>query len=319
MHTQRVTSNVLLLLTAIIWGFAFVAQRVGMEYVGPFTFNGVRFALGAFSLIPLLLINHNKATGRPKVRIKTVIWGAGLAGCALFMGASLQQIGIIYTTAGKAGFITGLYVVIVPMLGLLWKQKTNAGTWLGAFLAAFGMYLLSVTESLSLEFGDFLVLIGAFFWAGHVQLIGWLTRRLNPLRLAFFQFMTCSFLSLIAALALEEIAMQGIIDALIPICYGGLLSVGVAYTLQVVAQRHAHAAHAAIILSLEAVFAAFGGWLLLSEILSFRGLIGCTLMLAGMLISQFNVSGDQLKTLLETLLSRPSSHQPLKKSPSNDD
>jgi drug/metabolite transporter (DMT)-like permease len=319
MNRQRITSNLLLLLTAIIWGFAFVAQRVGMEYVGPFTFNGVRFALGAFSLLPLLLINRKNAPHRPEAARKLVIWGGAVAGCALFMGASLQQIGIIYTTAGKAGFITGLYVVIVPMLGLLWKQKTSAGTWLGAFFAAFGMYLLSVTESLTIEFGDFLVLIGAFFWAGHVQLIGWLTRRLNPLRLAFFQFITCSLLSLIAALTLEEIAMQGIVDALIPICYGGLLSVGVAYTLQVVAQRHAHAAHAAIILSLESVFAAFGGWLLLGEILSFQGLIGCTLMLAGMLISQFNISGDQLKTVLETLLSRPVSPQPLKKSPSEED
>lgn len=279
-----------------------------MDYVGPFTFNGVRFALGALSLLPLLYINRKKEELYPESRIKSVMRGGFLAGCALFMGASLQQIGIIYTTAGKAGFITGLYVVIVPILGLFWKQKTSAGTWFGVFLAAIGLYLLSVTEKFTIEFGDLLELIGAFFWAGHVQLIGWLTRRMNSLKLAFFQFITCSLLSLLTAIFKEIITIQGVWDALIPICYGGLFSVGIAYTLQVVAQRHARAAHAAIILSLESVFAVIGGWLILSEMLSLRGVIGCTLMLAGILSSQFNVGPKSLKSLINTCTIRLKQH-----------
>ncbi|MCP4404526.1 MAG: DMT family transporter [bacterium] len=288
MNTQTTRSNLLLLLTAIIWGFAFVAQRMGMEHVGPFTFNGIRFALGGLSLLPLLYVNRKQHSVR-ETPVKTLLWGGALVGVALFFGASLQQIGLVYTSAGKAGFITGLYVVLVPLLGLLWKQKTTSATWLGACLAASGMYLLSVSEQFTIAFGDLLELIGAFFWAGHVLLIGWLTRRMNALRIAFVQFMTCSILSLLAAAFTEEISLDGIMAASLSIAYGGLLSVGVAYTLQVVAQRHAHAAHAAIILSLEAVFAAIGGWLLLGEILSPRGIFGCALMLAGMLMSQLQL------------------------------
>ncbi len=288
LNIQRLTSNALLLLTAIIWGSAFVAQRVGMEYVGPFTFNGVRFALGGCSLLPLLYMKSRGRAKQTQERFWPVIQGGFLAGCALFLGASLQQIGLIYTTAGKAGFITGLYVVLVPILGLFWRQTTSLSTWIGAFLATIGLYLLSVTENFSIAFGDLLELIGAFFWAGHVQLIGWLTRRVDSLKLAFFQFMTCSVLSLAAAVLTETITLQGLSGAFIPICYGGLFSVGIAYTLQVVAQRHAHPAHAAILLSLESVFAVVGGWLLLNEVLSLRGMIGCGFMLSGMLCSQFN-------------------------------
>ncbi len=171
MNTRTLQSDALLLLTAIIWGFAFVAQRVGMDYVGPFTFNGIRFALGGFSLFPLLYLNRKQTAALPHNSMKSSIYGGLLAGGALFIGASLQQVGIIYTTAGKAGFITGLYVVIVPIMGLLWKQQTYAGTWFGAILAAIGMYLLSVTGGFTIALGDLLVFIGAFFWAGHVQLI----------------------------------------------------------------------------------------------------------------------------------------------------
>jgi drug/metabolite transporter (DMT)-like permease len=215
-----------------------------------------------------------------------IILGGGLAGFALFMGATLQQVGLVYTTAGKAGFITGLYVVIVPILGLFWKQQSGLGTWFGAILAAAGLYLLTITAQFTIALGDFLELAGAFFWAGHVLIIGWLSPRIDPIKLAFFQYTACSFLSLLTAVITEVITLHGLFLATLPIAYGGLISVGIAYTLQVVAQRYAHPAHAAIILSLEAVFAAFGGWLILGETLSSRGLIGCSLMLAGMLLSQ---------------------------------
>jgi drug/metabolite transporter (DMT)-like permease len=279
----------LLLSTAVIWGFAFVAQRIGMAYVGPFTFNGVRFALGGLVLLPLLVGRHRKnstAASEPATELKTVAIGGGLAGLALFAGASLQQVGLVYTTAGNAGFITGLYVVIVPILGLFVRQRTNTGTWLGALLAAAGLYLLSVTQNFTIAFGDLLELIGAFFWAGHVLILAWLSPRMQAAKLAFCQYVACSVLSLVTAACLETITLEGLYLAAIPILYGGVLSVGVAYTLQVVAQRHAHPAHAAILLSLEAVFAALGGWLILGETLTPRGLLGCFLMLVGMLLSQ---------------------------------
>lgn len=278
----------LLLLTALIWGFAFVAQRIGMNYVGPFTFNGVRFALGCLVLVPFLTRrrSHGDARRMPAQDLKTTLLGGGLAGLALFCGASLQQVGLVYTTAGNAGFITGLYVVVVPLLGLFWRQRTHAGTWAGALLAAAGLYLLSVSEGFVIAFGDLLELAGAFFWAAHVLIVGWLAPRVPSTRLAFLQFAACSLLSLATAAVFESVRLGAILQAALPILYGGALSVGVAYTLQVVAQRDAHPAHAAILLSLEAVFAALGGWLLLGETLTPRGLLGCALMLAGMLLSQ---------------------------------
>jgi drug/metabolite transporter (DMT)-like permease len=195
-------------------------------------------------------------------------------------------VGLVYTTAGNAGFITGLYVVIVPILGIVFKFRANSGTWIGASLAAVGLYFLSVTENFTIAYGDFLVLVGAFLWATHVLVIGFLSPRTDPLKLAMTQFLICSLLSLITAMIFENITFHSIKDAAIPILYGGVLSVGVAYTLQVVAQRNAHPAHAAILLSLEAVFAAIGGWIMLDEQLTSRGFIGCGLMLSGMLISQ---------------------------------
>jgi drug/metabolite transporter (DMT)-like permease len=290
MHRKTLKADGLLLLTAMIWGFAFVAQRVGMDYVGPFTFNGLRFALGCLVLLPFMARSNGPASVpeaiRPPLSRRRLIGGASLTGVALFAGASLQQVGLVYTTAGNAGFITGLYVVIVPLLGLFWGQRPGAGTWAGAVLAAVGLYFLSVTSSFTIAFGDLLVLIGAFFWAGHVLIIGWLSPRTSPVRLAFFQYVACSALSMITAVIFEEITLAGIAGAAVPILYGGALSVGVAYTLQVVAQQSAHPAHAAILLSLEAVFAAIGGWVMLGERLSVRGLTGCALMLAGMLLSQ---------------------------------
>ena len=290
MRVRTYRADALLLLTATIWGFAFVAQRVGMDYVGPFTFNGVRFALGSLSLVPLLLWTERNAAPSPSplppASRQTILWGGGLAGLFLFSGASLQQVGLVYTTAGNAGFITGLYVVIVPIMGLFLRQRTNTGSWLGAFLAAAGLYFLSITADFTIAWGDFLEVIGAFFWAAHVLIIGRLSPRMNALKLAITQFAVCSVLSLLTAFVIETVTWDGLRQAAMPILYGGLGSVGVAYTLQVVAQKDAHPAHAAIFLSMEAVFAAIGGWWLLNEVLTGRAMFGCGLMLAGMLLSQ---------------------------------
>jgi drug/metabolite transporter (DMT)-like permease len=289
MQARTVQSDLLLLLAAAIWGLAFVAQRMGMEHMGPFTFNAIRFALGVLSLIPVLY--YFEWRGRPdrvfgEINRAMLFSGGAWAGAALFCAVSLQQVGLVYTTAGKAGFITGLYIIIVPILGLLWGQRTGRRTWFGAFLALIGLYLLSVTEDLTLAFGDLLVLVGAFFWAGHILIIARWSRKVCPLELSLAQFTYCALFSLIIALAFETIELDAILAAAIPIAYAGVASVGIAYTLQVIAQRHAPPAHAAVILSLEAVFATIGGWLLLNEWLSWRGLIGCALMMAGMLASQ---------------------------------
>ncbi|MGD9211908.1 MAG: DMT family transporter [Desulfobacteraceae bacterium] len=290
MPTYSLKADLLLLVTALIWGVAFVAQRAGMNYIGPFTFNTIRFAMGILVLLPFIFKgNVNNFAGQRTFHQPTsrlVFWGQITLGIILFCAASLQQVGLVYTTAGKAGFITGLYVVIVPILGMFLKQQTHLGTWLGAILAAAGLYLLSVTENFTFVYGDFLILIGALLWAVHVHLIGWLALKTDSTVLAIIQYLTCSILSFLMAFLFETITFKGIWQAAVPILYGGLLSVGVAYTLQVVAQKEAHPAHAAILLSLESVFAAIGGWLLLNEVLSFRGFIGCCLMLGGMLISQ---------------------------------
>jgi drug/metabolite transporter (DMT)-like permease len=261
-----------------------------MDYVGPFLFNGVRFALGSLVLLPLVLRNgiHRRpgAGNLSRTETKTPVFGSALLGISIFAAASLQQVGLVYTTAGNAGFITGLYVVIVPILGLFWGQRPNIGTWIGALLAAIGLYFLSVSHGLTISYGDLLELIGAFLWAVQILIVGWLSPKADPLKLAFVEFSVCSFLSLVTAFISEKIVFQSLVQAAIPILYGGVLSVGVAFTLQVVAQRNAHPAHAAIIFSLESVFAALGGWLLLNETISLRGLTGCTLMLSGMLLSQ---------------------------------
>ncbi len=286
-------ADILLMITAAIWGFAFVAQRVGMEYVGPFTFNGVRFGLGSLSLIPLIWYLRERNNGKDRWRgtlpFATALGFSALAGLILFAGASFQQVGIVYTTAGKAGFITGLYVILVPIIGYRWGQRASRGTWVGAVLAVIGLYLLSVTGSFTIAKGDLLVLISALFWAAHVLTIAWLSPRMNPIVLASIQFAVCSMLSMVTAFAIETVALDSILQGIIPILYGGLASVGIAYTLQVVAQRTAHPAHASIILTMEGAFAVLGGWLLLNEVLTMRALTGCALMMAGMVVSQIAI------------------------------
>ena len=179
--TREIKSLLILLLTAAIWGFAFVAQRVGMKYLGAFTFNGIRFALGSLSLLPIIYFSKTKSGNEKtdstetlqfkEADLKTIVKSGIIAGSALFAGSSFQQVGLIYTAAGKAGFITSLYIVIVPILGIFLKQKTHITTWLGALTAVVGLYLLSINENLTIEFGDLLEIIGAFFWAVHIQLI----------------------------------------------------------------------------------------------------------------------------------------------------
>lgn len=288
------SADFLLVITAIIWGFAFVAQRMGMEHIGPFTFNAIRFAIGGLSLFPVIYFTTKNITIDPKAvpNKKLLKYSWIFVGIALFAGASLQQIGIVYTTAGNAGFITGLYVVLVPILGIFIGQRTKTNLWIGAILAVIGLYFLSVKAGFQISYGDLIVLLGAFFWAIHVHLISYFSPAMNALKLAQYQFFVCSALSFITAFIFESISFSNIYKAILPILYGGILSVGIAYTLQVIAQKKAHPAHASIILSTEAVFAVIGGWLILHENLTARSTFGCCIMMAGIIFAQINFSNN---------------------------
>ncbi len=288
------TANLLLLLAAAVWGFAFVAQRMGMAHMGPFTFNAIRFGLGAVSLIPVIRATrsrqeHNASLGQ-------VVLSGSVLGVVLFAAASAQQVGIMTTTAGKAGFITGLYVVLVPLLALVWGERASWLTWVGALLAVGGLYFLSGTGQVVLSTGDAWVLLSAFLFAIQIQLLAYLTQRVDPLPLAAAQFVVCSLLSWLVAGFTEPITWGLLEGGLLPILYGGFMSVGLAYTLQAVAQRYARPTPAAIIMSFESPFAALGGWLLLGERLGARGGIGAALMMAGMVLAQAKPKGALVPT-----------------------
>lgn len=275
-----------LLMTALIWGSGFVAQRAASTHVGPLTFNAVRNAISVLALLPLVLRWGRRPPAGGFGWLPGI--GAGsLAGAALFAGGWLQQAGIASTTAGNAGFITGLYVIFVPLLAALGGARLPASTWPAAGLATAGLYLLSVTGDWRIGRGDALVLASAGFWSLHVLLVGWLAPRLNPFWLAWLQVATATVLSVPLAGALEPISWAAIQAAAWPMLYAGILCGAVAFTFQILGQRQAPPAHAAILMSLEAVFAAVFGWLLLDERLGARGMTGAGLMLAGMLVSQW--------------------------------
>jgi drug/metabolite transporter (DMT)-like permease len=292
---SRTACSVCLFTTAVIWGLAFVAQRVGADYMGTFTFNGVRFLLGAVSLIPVILILERGQSADNKLTLMTGIGG----GVILFTASSLQQFGVVLTgSAGKAGFLTGLYTVLVPVLGIFLRRKTRILTWAGAVSAAIGLYLLSVPDMGSINTGDIALVIGAFFWAGHIIFIDWFANRIKAISFSMVQFFTCGLLSLICAFLFETVRLSDISAGIIPILYGGLLSVGVAYTLQCVGQKGVEPARAAIIFSLEALFAAVGGAVILGETMSLRGYAGCAFIFAGIIASQVTVKRKESLTSL---------------------
>ena len=286
MRTQALRADLLMLITAMIWGSTFVAQRIGMDSIGPFLFTGLRFALGAIVLLPLLFRQGSGAARHEPFMQRGLLLGGLSMGLALTLGINLQQVGLLFTSVTNSGFITGLYVIVVPLLGLLIGHKTGIGTWLGAILAVAGMALLSIDENFRVAPGDWIQLVGAFVWGIHVLLVSFFVSRHDAIRLAFLQFVTCAVVSLTLAAIFEAASLEAIWRAAPALAYGGMFAVGVGYTLQVVAQKHAIASHAAVILSLEAVFAALAGALLLDESLSLRGYLGCALMFVGMLAAQ---------------------------------
>lgn len=273
---SRSVANALMLLVALIWGTTFVAQQLGMAHVGPLTYTGVRFLLGALFVLPLALREYGRLQARG-LRIDRTDWLAwcGL-GVLLFLGAVLQQIGIMGTTVSNAGFLTALYVPLVPILAwLVDRQAPHAAVWPASVGSFIGTFMLSGGRFDTLTVGDYWVIASTFFWAAHVLWVGRVASRKGvPVMVAVSQFVVCGVLSMLVALFTEEIALEGIVAAMPAILYGGLLSVGIAYTLQVVAQRHAPATDAAILLSSEILFAAMAGALYLGERLSFIQLMG---------------------------------------------
>ena len=278
-------ANTLLLITAAIWGLGFVAQVLGMNYLEPFAFIGIRFLLGAASLLPLVVFFHHRKW-LPVSPAHTVVKGSLVLGVILFGAGSLQQVGIVYSNASNAGFITGLYMVIVPIIGLALKYRTGLNTWLGCVLAVVGLFLLSVKADFTMGYGDTLLLVGAVGWALHILAIDHYAPRAAPLLLSLGQFIVCGCLAMVVSVFIETTSWEQVRAATYVLIYAGVITVGVAYTLQVIAQERADPTHAAIILSLEAVFGALGGYMFLQEQLSGRELIGCVLMLMGMLVSQ---------------------------------
>ncbi|MFM0338658.1 DMT family transporter [Paraburkholderia fungorum] len=287
---QHLRANLLMLIAAIIWGSAFVAQRLSLDAIGPFLFTGLRFLLGALVVLTMIVCVRRAAlaelTKRAPGGARELLGAGVLLGVVLSVSISLQQIGLQYTKVANAGFISSLYVVIVPLLGVLFRHRTGFGTWLGATLAAVGMYFLSVNEHFSMLYGDWYQLAGALVISVQMMLVGRFALRHDPLMLALVQFVTCGLACLLIGLAIEPVSLAVIARAAPTILYGGALSVGIAYTIQVVAQKHAAPSHAAVIFSMEGVFAAFAGWLVLGETLSARALFGCALMMTGLIVCQ---------------------------------
>ncbi len=286
--SKSLKSIILLFLTAIIWGFAFVAQTVVVGVLSSYAFNGIRFVLGGLSLIPVILIFEREEKNIVKLK-KTILAGV-CAGIILFIASTLQQIGIEITkSAGKAGFLTGLYTVLVPIIYFLFfKKKTHPLIWLGGIFALCGLYFLSTGGNGlgSIGKGDIILIIGAIFWSLHIIVIDRFINEISPIKFAMTQFLVCGFIGLVFTIFTGGIQLSAIEASLIPILYGGIMSAGVAYTCQILGQKDADPTFASIILSTESVFSAIGGAIILGETMSIYGYLGCALIFTGIILSQ---------------------------------
>ncbi len=283
------TKNALILvLTAFIWGTAFVAQSVGMDYLGPFTFNGVRSIIGGVALLPcivLLQMFNGKSSENQGTR-KDLVLGGIACGLLLFAASSLQQIGIQYTTAGKAGFITACYIVIVPVLGIFLKKKTGLKVWAAVVIALAGLYFLCMTEKFTVGKGDILIFVCALVFSLHILVIDYFSPKVDGVKMSCIQFFVCGFASLPFMFLLETPRVEAMLDGWMPLLYAGVLSCGVAYTLQIIGQKNVNPAIASLILSLESCFSVLAGWVVLGERLSVRESIGCVLMFTAIILAQ---------------------------------
>lgn len=288
---MRAKNALMLVMTAFIWGTAFVAQSMGMDYLGPFTFNGVRSLIGGIALLPciLLLQKWNREETGAKVQNgnrKDLILGGTACGLLIFGASSLQQLGIQYTTAGKAGFITAFYIVIVPVLGIFLKKRIGWKVWLAVVIALAGLYFLCITESFTIGKGDALIFLCALVFSLHILVIDYFAPRADGVKMSCIQFFVCGIVSLPFMFLLETPTIAGILAGGVPLLYAGVLSCGVAYTLQIIGQKNVNPAVASLILSLESCFSVLAGWLVLGENLSARETVGCILMFAAIILAQ---------------------------------
>lgn len=288
-------SNLLLLMTAIIWGSAFIAQSKGADVIGPFTFNTVRYALAVVALLPVIYIFSRKRNSENTVDLdiprangtKTLIIGGIATGIALFTASSLQQYAMAFTTAAKAGFITTLYVILVPIVGIFLKKKIRPIIWFCALLAVIGLYLLSIKPgTFSISRGDFFVLLCALAFTGHILIIDYFSPKTDGVKLSCIQFAVVSIASFVAMMMTETFVLSEVLDAIIPLLYTGVLSSSVGYTCQIIAQKKADPVISSLILSLESVFAAIFGALILHESMSGREITGCAIMFVAIIIAQ---------------------------------
>ena len=285
---DRMKNNILLVLTALIWGCAFVAQSVGMDFVGPFTFNMARFLIGAIVLLPVIwFMDRQRKTGAEKgAGQKTLIIGGICCGIALAVASTLQQWGILFTTVGKAGFITAMYIVIVPLLGIFIGKKVRPLIIGGVAIAVVGFYFLCMTESLRLGLGDFLVLLCAIAFSIHILVIDHFSPKVDGVKMSAIQFLTAAIISAVPTLLWEQPVLTEILQAWQPVLYAGVMSCGVAYTLQIIAQKNADPTVASLLLSLESVFSVLAGWVLLGQELSLKELFGCVLIFCAIILAQ---------------------------------
>ena len=287
---SKLKNDGLLVLTALIWGSAFVAQRVGMDYLGPFTFNAIRCLMGSIVLVPLI-IYRKKRLEKSDIPVapedkKSLIIGGILCGIAMAVASSLQQFGLVYTTAGKAGFITALYILIVPILGLFIGKKVGKKVWIGVAFAVVGMYLLCITEDFSISKGDTLVILCAVCFSIHILLIDHFSPKADGVKLSCLQFAICGILCCVPMFGFETPTIANIFASAVPLLYAGVLSCGVAYTLQIIAQKNTDPTVASLILSLESVFAVLTSWIVIHEALSLREVFGCVLMFVAIILAQ---------------------------------
>lgn len=287
-----------LLLTAFIWGVAFVAQSVGMDYIGPFTFNCVRSIIGGLVLIPLVVIlgkknRSEKTAEEAKEYKKNTVIGGICCGICLCVASNFQQFGIMHTTVGKAGFITALYIIIVPILGIFMKKRVAPIVWVSSVIAVIGFYLLSISGRVSINKGDILVLICAVLFSVHILVIDYFSPKGEGVTISCIQFFTSGILCGIMMFLFENPQIKDILAAYLPILYAGVMSCGVAYTLQIVGQNNMDPTVASLILSLESVFSALAGWLILGQGLSGKELIGCSLVFVAVLLAQMPQKSNQ--------------------------
>lgn len=296
MDGKRRKADLLLFITAFIWGIAFVAQKSGMRYVQAFTFGAARFALGAVSMLPLLLAARHREKQAEKKQEGKLIPAGLMLGVVLFAATTLQQIGICTTTAGKAGFITDLYIIIVPLIETFAGRRQGKTIWICAFMAAAGLYLIGVSGNFTVSPGDIMVLSSSFLWAVQILMVDKFSKSYDPVKLSFIQYCVTAVLSIPPALLFEKISITGLYGAALPIVYAGVFSVGIAYTFQIAGQRYAKASHAAIIMSMESVISLIAGAVMLHESISAREITGCALMGAAMILTQISPPGKEKQT-----------------------